>query len=65
VEHAEALTLDEALVVSMEKLANEDLNSAAKQAASFEAAKQTEEVPLDPAAPGGKVLRVSSTLDQK
>jgi hypothetical protein len=65
VEHTEALTLDEAIVVSMEKLANEDLNSAAKQAGSFEAAKQTEEVPLDPAAPGGKVLRVSSTLDQK
>jgi hypothetical protein len=33
---------------------NEDLNSSAKQ---------TKEVPLDPVAPEGKALRVSSTLD--
>jgi hypothetical protein len=65
VEHAEALALDEALVANLEKLVNEDLNSAAKHAGSFEAAEQTKEVPLDPAAPKGKVLRVSSTLDPK
>jgi hypothetical protein len=65
VEHAEALALDEALVVSMEKLVNEDLDSTAKHAGSFEAAEQTKEVPLDPAAPVGKALRVSSTLDPK
>jgi hypothetical protein len=28
-------------------------------------AEQTKEVPLDPAAPEGKALRVSSTLDLK
>jgi hypothetical protein len=50
VEHAEVLALDEALVASMEKLVNEDLNSIAKHAGSFEAAEQTKEVPLDPAA---------------
>jgi hypothetical protein len=65
VEHAEALALDEALVASMEKLVNEDLDSTAKHADSFEVAEQTKEVPLDPAAPEGKVLRVSSTLDPK
>jgi hypothetical protein len=65
VEHAEALALDEALVANMEKLVNEDLSSAAKHAGSFEATEQTKEVPLNPAAPEGKALRVSSTLDPK
>jgi hypothetical protein len=65
VEHAEALALDEALVANMEKMVNEDLNSTAKHAGSFEAAEQTKEVLLDPAAPEGKALRVSSTLDPK
>jgi hypothetical protein len=65
VEHAKALALDEALVAGLEKLVNEDLDSAAKHAGSFEAAEQTKEVPLDPTAPEGKVLRVSSTLDPK
>jgi hypothetical protein len=61
-EHAK---LDEALVASMEKLVNEDLDSTAKHEGSFEAAEQTKEVPLDPTAPEGKNLRVSSTLDPK
>jgi hypothetical protein len=65
VEHAEALALDEALVANMEKMVNEDLDSTAKHAGSFEAAEQTKEVPLDPATPEGKTLRVSSTLDPK
>jgi hypothetical protein len=65
VEHAEALALDEAVVANLEKLVNEDLDSTAKYASSFEAAEQTKEVPLDPAAPEGKALRVSSTLDPK
>jgi hypothetical protein len=54
VEHAEALALDEALVANLEKMINEDLNSTAKHAGSFEAAEQTKEVPLDPAAPRGQ-----------
>jgi hypothetical protein len=53
------------LVANLEKLVNEDLDSTAKHADSFEAAKQTKEVPLDPAAPEGKALRVSSTLDPR
>jgi hypothetical protein len=65
VEHAKALTLDETLVADMEKLANEGPDSSAKHAGSFEAAEQTKDVPLDPAAPEGRVLRVSSTLDPK
>jgi hypothetical protein len=65
IEHAEALALDEALMASMEKLVNEDLDSATKHAGSFEAAEQTKEVPLDPTALEGKALRVSSTLDPK
>jgi hypothetical protein len=65
VEHVEALALDGALVTNMEKLVNEDLDPTAKHAGSFEAADQTKEAPLDPAAPEGKVLRVSSTLDPK
>jgi hypothetical protein len=65
VEHTEALALDQALVASMDKLVNEDLDSTTKHADNFEAAEQTKEVPLDPAAPEGKVLRVSSTLDPK
>jgi hypothetical protein len=56
VEHAEALALDEVLVASMEKLVNEDLDSATKHAGSFEAAEQTKEVPLDPASPEGKAF---------
>jgi hypothetical protein len=51
VEHAEALALYEVLVAIMEKLVNEDLDSTAKHASSFEAAEQTKEVPLDPSAP--------------
>jgi hypothetical protein len=65
VEHAEALALDEALVDNMEKMVNEDLNSTAKHAGSFEATEQTKEVPLDPAALKGQALRVGSTLDPK
>jgi hypothetical protein len=65
VEHAEALALDEALVANMEKLVNEDLDSSAKHAGSFEVVEHTKEVPLDPAAPEGKALRVSSTLNPK
>jgi hypothetical protein len=65
VEHAEALALDEALVANLEKLVNEDLDSTPKHVGSFEAAKQTKEMPLDPAALEGKALRVSSTLDPK
>jgi hypothetical protein len=65
VEHAEALALDEALVTTLEKMVNEDLDSTTKHAGNFEAAEQTKEVPLDPAAPEGKALRVSSTLDPK
>jgi hypothetical protein len=54
VEHAEALALDEALVANLEKLVNEDLDSAAaKHVGSFEAAEQTKEVPLDYVAPEG------------
>jgi hypothetical protein len=49
----------------MEKWANEGPNSSAKPASSFEATEQTKEVHLDPIAPEGKVLRVSSTLDPK
>jgi hypothetical protein len=65
VEHAEALALDDVLVANLEKLVNEDLDSTAKHAGSFEATEQTKEVPLDPTAPEGKVLRVSTTLDLK
>jgi hypothetical protein len=65
VEHTEALASDEELVASMEKLVNEDLDSTAKHADGFVAAEQTKEVPLDPAAPEGKALRVNSTLDPK
>jgi hypothetical protein len=65
VEHVEALALDEALVANLEKLVNEDLDSTVKHAGSFEAVEQTKEVPLDPAAPEGKALRVSSTLNPK
>jgi hypothetical protein len=65
VEHAEALALGEALIANLEKLVNEDLDSTAKHAGSFEAAEQTKEVPLDPVAPEGKALSVSSTLNPK
>jgi hypothetical protein len=65
VEHAEALAQDEALVANLEKMVNEDLNSTTKHTGNFEAAEQTKEVPLDPASPEGKALRVSSTLDPK
>jgi hypothetical protein len=65
VEHAKALVLDEALIASMEKLVNEDLDSSAKHMGSFEAAEQTREVPLDPTAPEAKALRVSTTLQLK
>jgi hypothetical protein len=65
VKHAETLALDEALVTNLEKMVNEDLDSTTKNAGNFEAAEQTKEVPLNPAAPEGKALRVSSTLDPK
>jgi hypothetical protein len=53
------------LFADPEKLANEGLDSSTKHAGSFEAAEQTKEVPLDSAAPEGKMLRVSSTLNSK
>jgi hypothetical protein len=62
-EHAEALALDEVLVANLEKLFNEDLDSSAKHAGSFEG--QFHPRPLDPAAPEGKALRASSTLGPK
>jgi hypothetical protein len=65
VEDAEALALDDALVTNLEKLVNKDLDSSTKHAGSFEATEQIKEVPLDPAAPEGKALRVSSTLEPK
>jgi hypothetical protein len=65
VEHAEALALDEALVANLQKLVNEELDSSVKHAGNFEAAEQTKVVPLDPTAPEGKALSVSSTLDPK
>jgi hypothetical protein len=65
IEHIEALALDEALVTTLEKMVNEDLDSTAKHTGTFEAAEQTKEVPLDPLALEEKVLRVSSTLDPK
>jgi hypothetical protein len=43
-EHAEVLALDEELAANMEKLVNEN-DSSTKHAGSFEAAKQTKEVP--------------------
>jgi hypothetical protein len=46
-------------------MVNEDLDSAAKHTGTFEAAEQTKDLPLDPSAPEGKALRVSSTLDHK
>jgi hypothetical protein len=46
-------------------MVNEDLDSTAKHTGTFEAADQTKEVSLDPSAPEGKALRVSSTLDPK
>jgi hypothetical protein len=52
-------------MANLEKLVNEDLDSATKHAGSFEATEQTKGVPLDPAAPEGKALRVSYTLDLK
>jgi hypothetical protein len=64
-EHTEALALDEVLITNLEKLVNENLDPSAKHAGSFEAAEQTKEVPLDPAAPEGTTLRASSTLDPK
>jgi hypothetical protein len=64
-EHAEALALDEVLVANLEKRVNKDFDSTAKHAGSFEALEQTKEVLLDPAAPEGKALRISSTLDPK
>jgi hypothetical protein len=51
--------------MDLDKLANEGLDSSVKHAGSFEAAEQTKEVPLDPAAPEGKTLRVSSSLNPK
>jgi hypothetical protein len=70
IEHAfdcdvECVEHTEALMAIMEKLVKEDLDSIAKHAGSFEAAEQTKEVPLDPTAPEGKALRVSSTLNPK
>jgi hypothetical protein len=65
VEHAEMLALDEALVANLKKLVNDDVDSTAMHAGSFEATKQTKEVPLVRAASEGKALRVRSTLDPK
>jgi hypothetical protein len=65
VEHAEALAPDEVLIANLEKLVNEDLDPTAEHTGSFEAAEQIKEVSLDPTAPEGKALRVSSTLDLK
>jgi hypothetical protein len=51
IKHVEVLAFDETLVADLEKLANEGPDSTAKHEGSFEAAEQTKEMPLDPAAP--------------
>jgi hypothetical protein len=45
VEHAEALVLDETLIVNLEKLVNEDLDSSARHAGSFETTEHTRRYP--------------------
>jgi hypothetical protein len=45
VEHTEALALDDALVANMEKLVNEDLDSSARHAGSFETTEHTRRYP--------------------
>ena len=63
VEGAEALAYSETLVADLEKMANEAIDSTKRHTGTFEAAEHTKAVPLDPAAPEGKALRVSTTLD--
>ena len=65
VEGAEALAYSETLVADLEKMANEAIDSTKRHTGTFEPAEHTKAVPLDPAAPEGKALRVSTTLDPK
>ena len=65
VEHAEAQAEDEALAVTLDKMASEALGSPHRHAGSFEPAEGIMKVPLDPSHPDGKALRVSDTLSNK
>lgn len=65
VEYAEALAQDKALAADLEKMANKTVEAKFRQVAAFEPADGTKEVPLDPSIDDGKMLKVSSTLDNK
>lgn len=63
IELAESLTLEESMVVDLEAMANEAIDSKACHAGIFEPAEDTMVVPLDPNNDDDRMLRVSSTLD--
>ena len=65
VERAEAQAEDEALATTLDKMANEALDSTHWHAGSFEPVEGIKTVPLDPSQPDDKALKVSATLDSK
>jgi hypothetical protein len=64
VEYVEALIESEALVADLKNLAGEVLDPK-RHAGSFEPAKATKTIPLDPNGSGEKTLQISSKLDRK
>jgi hypothetical protein len=64
VEYAEALVVSEALIANLENL-TEEVIGPKKHAGSFEPAKVTKTVPLDPSGSGEKTLRISSQFEPK
>ena len=64
IEYAEALVEAETLIVDLDRLGNH-LPEPKRRAGTFEPAEAVKLVPVDPACPNNRALRISATLDIK
>ncbi|XP_066354847.1 uncharacterized protein [Miscanthus floridulus] len=64
IEYAEALTEAETLIANLDQLSGEAPNSK-RRAGVFEPAEAVKLVPVDPACPDDRALKINTTLDIK
>ena len=64
IEYAEALAEAETLIAHLDQLSGEVPNSK-RRAGAFETAETIKLIPVDPACPDDRALRISATLDIK
>ena len=64
IEYAEALVEAETLIINLDRLGGETPDSK-RRAGTFEPTEAVKLVPVDPACPNDRALRISATLDIK